>query len=400
MKSVFAFEEILGTNWLNRGGIALIVLGVASFGIYELGRLGSVGKVLLSFTLSLAFLVGGILLEKLDRYRIFSYALIGGGWALTFWTTYALNHVQAMRVMSSETTDLILMLAVAVGMAHTLRYRSQVVTGLAFLLAYGTVSLSHDDVYSLSSGVILAIGLVSVVIKMGWFELEVFGILSSYLNHFYWLWRVLGPERAHGRAFPEYHASTAILLFYWLTYRVSYVARKTKSPREEHVSTAAALLNTLLLLGTMKFQSVHPELAFWALLVIGAVEFSLAQLPITRRRREAFVVLSVLGAALMIASVPLFREQRCDPVADRRGGASCRRSSCQRSGFSAVGTARRIARRLASFQNRFPATDGSAPDRRRYGADRRNYVCAVRGCVLSECAFCRLSLETVFQRFT
>jgi hypothetical protein len=201
MKSVFAFEEILGTNWLSRIGISLIVIGIACFGIYELGRLGPLGKVLLSFSLSFAFLGAGILIEKRDRYRIFSYALIGGGWALLFWTTYALNHVQAMRVMDSETTDLILILAVAAGMVvHTLRYHSQVVTGLAFLLAYATVSLSHDDVYSLSSGVILAIGLVTIVLKMGWFELEVFGILSSYLNHFYWLYRVLGPKGAHGTA--------------------------------------------------------------------------------------------------------------------------------------------------------------------------------------------------------
>ena len=85
--------------------------------------------------------------------------------------------------MSSENADLILMLVVAFGMvAHTLRYRSQLVTGLAFLLAYSTVALSHDDVYSLSSGVILAVGLVGVVIRMGWFELEIFGILASYLN--------------------------------------------------------------------------------------------------------------------------------------------------------------------------------------------------------------------------
>jgi Predicted membrane protein (DUF2339) len=305
MKSVLAFEEILGTNWLNRAGITLIVLGVASLGIYELGRLGSLGRVLLSFALAAVFLVGGVLLERRDRYRIFSYAPIGGGWGLLFWTTYALNHVHSMRIVSSETTDLILMLAVAAAMvAHTLHYRSQVVTGLAFLLAYGTVALSHDDVYSLASGVILAIALVSIVIRMGWFELEVFGILSGYLNHFYWLYRVLGPEGAHGRVFPEYHASTAILLFYWVTYRVSYIARKTKSSRAEHVSSAAALLNTLLLLATMKFQSVHPELAFWALLIIGAIEFSLAQLPIMRRRREAFVVLTVLGAALMVAAIP------------------------------------------------------------------------------------------------
>lgn len=305
MKSVFAFEELLGTNWLNKIGIALVVIGVASFGIYELGQLGPLFRVAVSYAVGAAFLGGGILLERQNRYRIFSYALIGGGWALLFFTTYALSHVPAMRVLSSETTDLILMFAVALAMvAHTLRYRSQVVTGLAFLLAFTTVALSHDDVYSLSSGVILAIGLVAIVIKMGWFELEVFGVLSSFGNHIYWLYRVLGPEGAQGHAFDEFRASTAILLFYWITYRISYVVRKIKTPSEEHVSTAAALLNTLLLLGAMRFQSVRPELAFMALLIIGVAEFIFGQLPIIRRRREAFVVLSALGAALMIGAFP------------------------------------------------------------------------------------------------
>ena len=330
MKSVFAMEEILGTNWLNKLGIVLVVFGVALFGVYELGQLGPAGKVGLSLVVSLAFLGGGIFAEKNNRYRLLGHTLIGGGWALLFFTTYAVNHVQAMRVMSSESTDLILMLAVALAMVvHTLRYRSQVVTGLAFLLAYGTVALSNDNVYSLSSGVILAIGLVSIVIKMGWFELEVFGILSSYGNHIYWLYRLLGAGGAQGHAFPEYQASTAILFFYWIVYRISYVVRKPKSTQAghastiaallntllqpEHVSTMAALLNTLLLLGTMKFQSVHPELAFVALLIIGAVEFSIGQLPMIKRRREAFVVLTVLGAALMVAAVP-FRGSSNNPV--------------------------------------------------------------------------------------
>ena len=305
MKSVFALEETLGTNWLNKLGITILVLGVALFGIYELGQLGPFGKVVLSYVVSMALLAGGIFLERRERYRVLGHTLIGGGWALLFFTTYALNHVQAMQVLTSENADLILMLAVAGAMVvHTLRYRSQLVTGLAFLLAYSTVSLSHDDVYSLASGVILAIGLVSIIIRMGWFELEVFGILSSYLNHLYWLYRLLGAEGAHGHEFAEYHASTALLLFYWVIFRVSYVIRKVKSPVGEHVSTAAALLNTLLLLGVMKFQSVHPELAFIALLLIGAVEFGCGQLPITKRRREAFIVLTVLGAALMIAAVP------------------------------------------------------------------------------------------------
>jgi len=222
MKSVFALEETLGINWLNKLGIIILVLGVALFGIYELGQLGPLGKVGLSYLVSWALLGGGIFLEKRERYRVLGHTLIGGGWALLFFTTYALNHVGAMRVLSSENTDLILMLGVALAMVvHTLGYRSQLVTGLAFLLAYSTVALSHDDVYSLSSGVVLAVGLVGIVIRMGWFELEVFGILSSYLNHVYWLYRLLGAEGARGHAFPEYYASTARLLFYWLTYRIS-----------------------------------------------------------------------------------------------------------------------------------------------------------------------------------
>jgi hypothetical protein len=305
IQSASAIEDALGRNWLNKIGIVLLVVGIASFGIYEFRQLGPALKDLLLYAVSFAFLGGGVFVEKRDRYRVLGYTLIGGGWATLYFTTYALNHVAAMRVVQSEVLDLILMLAVAFAMVvHTLRYRSQLVTGLAFLLGYFTVTLSQDKVYSLSAGLILAIGLVTVVIRMGWYELEIFGILSSFLNHFYWLYRLLGPEGAQHQAFPDYHVSTLLLFFYWLTYRISYVVRKPKNPFEEHISTAGALLNTLLLLGVLKFQSVQPELAWIALLVVGAMEFGFGQLPMVKRRREAFVVLTVLGAALMVAAVP------------------------------------------------------------------------------------------------
>src|SRR6266481_478337 len=309
MKTVSAIEETLGTNWLNKLGIIILVVGVALFGIYELGALGPLGKVGISYLASAFLLVGGIYLEKIERYRLLGRTGIGGGWALLFFSTFGIYHVEAMRVLplntGALTLDCALLLTVAVAMAlHTLRYRSQFVTGLAFLLGYSTVALSQDTVYSLFAGVFLAIGLVTIVLKMGWFELEVFGILSSYLNHLYWLYCILGPNGAHGRAFPEYRASLALLFFYWLTFRISYVARNIKTDFEEHISTVAAVLNMGLLLGCMKFQSVQPELAYLAFLLIGALEFIFAQLPITRRRRRAFIILSLTGAALMIVAVP------------------------------------------------------------------------------------------------
>jgi hypothetical protein len=99
-------------------------------------------------------------------------------------------------------------------------------------------------------------------------------------------------------------ASAALLIFYWLVFRISYLLRRVAGKAEENVSTVAALLNTFLLLSLMKYQSVHPEWAFRFLLALGAVEFVLGQLPITRRRRAAFVVLSVVGATLMVAAIP------------------------------------------------------------------------------------------------
>jgi hypothetical protein len=82
--------------------------------------------------------------------------------------------------------------------------------------------------------------------------------------------------------------------------------RRGVSEAEEKVSTAAALLNSFLFLGVLKYQSVHPEWAFWCLLALGAIEFTLGQLPLTRRRRTAFVILSTIGATLL-AVAPLFR---------------------------------------------------------------------------------------------
>ncbi|MGB9464545.1 MAG: DUF2339 domain-containing protein, partial [Candidatus Acidiferrum sp.] len=305
MKTVSSIEELLGANWFAKLGVIMTVIGVALLGKLALQNLGPAGKAFIIYAVSVVFLFGGILLEKRDRYQLLGRVGIGGGWALLFFSTFGIHFIPAMQVLDSGVLDSVLMFAVAAAMgAHTLRYKSQLVTGLAFLLGYSTVALSQDTVYSLTAGVMLAIGLVGIILKMGWFELEVFGILASYLNHLYWLYRILGIQGAHGRNFPEFHVSLALLFFYWLIFRISYVARTIKTDFEELVSTVSALLNTLLLLGLLKFQSVHPELAYLALFAIGAFELAFALLPSIKHRRRAFVVLSIIGSSLMLAAVP------------------------------------------------------------------------------------------------
>jgi len=304
LRATLPLEEVLGMNLFAKLGIVLLVLGFALLGRVALISMGPGWRVALIYAAAGALLGGGIRLEGKERYHLVGRTGIGGGWALLFFTTYAMYHVPAMTVMSSNTLNCVLMLVVAVAMvAHTLRYKSQLVTGLAFLLAFSTVALSQDSVYALAAGVILAIGIVAIALRMGWYELEVFGILASFGNHFYWLYR-LYPDGVAGHAFPQFWPSAIILILYWAIFRVSYVARAIRVPRDETISTIAALLNTMLLGVVMKFQSTRPELAFYGILAIGAAEFFCGQLPRTRRRRPAFVLLTVMGAMLMFASVP------------------------------------------------------------------------------------------------
>ena len=299
------FEQKLGGNWLNKIGITILVIGISLFLAIKFPSLSNPEKILLGYVVSLGILSGGVYLEKLDRYRIFARALIGGGWALTFFTTYAMHFVPYTRVIETQSIDLVLLFIVAVVMVvHTLRYDSQVVTGLAFLLAFTTVTISQNTIYSLSTGVILAIGLVAIVHQRGWFELEIFGILASYLNHFVWLTRMVIPLSGHHRIFPEFIPSCALLCLYWAAYRWSYVSRRIQRESQETISTVAAILNTSLLLLLFKYQSVHPEWAFYALLVLGAVELFIAQLPVVRHRRAAFIILSSIGIVLLVAAIP------------------------------------------------------------------------------------------------
>ncbi len=304
LRSTLPLEEALGMNLFAKIGIVLLVLGFALLGRVALIAMGPAGKVALLYAVAAALLGGGIWLEGKERYRLVGRTGIGGGWALLFFTTYAMHHVPAMLVMGSETLNCEAMLFVAIAMvAHTLRYQSQLVTGLSFLLAFSTIALSQETVYALTAGAILAAGIVAVSLRMSWFELEIFGILATYLNHLYWLYK-LYPSGVAGHPFPQFWLSAGILILYWLTFRISYVARTIRNARDEHVSTVAALVNTSLLLAVMRFQSTHPEFAFYALLVLGALEFFFGQLPATRRRRSAFIILTVLGTTLMFMAVP------------------------------------------------------------------------------------------------
>jgi uncharacterized membrane protein len=128
-RSGLDLEEVLGTNWLNKIGIGILVLGLAFFLAYQLQNLGPAGKVFLGVGLSAAMVAVGVRYESNERYRILARASAAGGWALLYFVSYAVYHVPAARVIDSRQFDFFLMLSVAAAIvAYSLRYKSQATT--------------------------------------------------------------------------------------------------------------------------------------------------------------------------------------------------------------------------------------------------------------------------------
>ena len=304
-KPRLSLEERLGHNWLTKLGVITLVIGLVLFLGYQVRTLGPAGKSALGLALSAVLLGGGLWLERRPQYRRFARAGIGGGWALLFFVTFALYHLEATKVLRSEGVDLVLMMAVAIGMVtHSLHYRSQVVTSLAFLLAFVTVGISHLTLFSLVAGALLAAGLVWVAGRQLWFSLALAGMVGAYLNHLLWLQRVLPGGGHRGRPFPDFVASAALLLLYWLLFRLLYVLRPPETAGQRTLSSLTAVLNSAALLSLLKFQSSHPEWAFGGLLALGTAEMALALVG-RRRWRGSFVVLSTIASALLLAAIPL-----------------------------------------------------------------------------------------------
>ena len=132
-----AWEVTVGANWLNKAGAFVFVIGLALLVGYSMAHVGPAGRIAIGYVVSLTLLVGGVVLERRADYRIYAHGLMAGGWAGTYFTTYAMRAVDAARVIDSDLVAIVCLLAVAAGMVwHSLRYRSQELAALAYIVAW------------------------------------------------------------------------------------------------------------------------------------------------------------------------------------------------------------------------------------------------------------------------
>jgi hypothetical protein len=203
-----SFEMRLGTYWLVRIGIVLVLTALAFFGNYAyhnfVVRLGAGGK------LALLYLASGTLLglgawwqRKAAKPGLNNYGqvLFAGGLAAVYFTTYAAHYVPNLRVLASPTLAGTLLLAWAsfiVWIAD--RRKSQVLALFAVGLAYYTSVITRVGDFTLYSNLILAAAAVYFLVRNRWASLSVASLAGTYAAYAFWRflhgteWRWATPE--------------------------------------------------------------------------------------------------------------------------------------------------------------------------------------------------------------
>jgi hypothetical protein len=277
------WETILGGNWLNKIGVFVLVVGLALLLRYSFTQFGPLGRVAICLAASSSLLAAGGIFESRERYRIFARGLLGGGWAGLYVTTYAMHAVDAARVVESPVVGAILLLAVAIGMiVHSLRYRSQTVTGLAYFAAFGTLAITDMTSLPFLALVPLAASLLYVAHRFVWTRMALLGLIATYA-----VVVIRGDTGA-----PLWQAQ-AIFAVYWLLFETFDVL---------HPEAWLLPINAVGFLGlsVMKWQTAAPD-RIWILLSATAAAYVVSA--VARIRSGKWHGAATLTAALAAGAI-------------------------------------------------------------------------------------------------
>ena len=233
------WEEMIGGNLLNKLGALVLVIGIALFLSYSLAHMGAGGRAFTGLGVSAAMLAGGQWRERKEEYRMFARGVIAAGWASLYFTSYAMHALPATRVIESPGFGLVFMLAVAAAMVvHSLRYRVQSLTALAFGCIFAALALSDLITFTVAALAPIAASLLYLGRRFRWYGLALFGAASTY--------GVFLTRPATGAPLMTIQA---MLLLFWVMFEAFDLLRISAQEASKPVHDAFFALNVLARLG-------------------------------------------------------------------------------------------------------------------------------------------------------
>jgi hypothetical protein len=264
------WELEVGTSWLSKIGALVVVIGVALFARYAIARVTPIGRVAGGYAVTLGMLWFGVVLERRERDRNYAYALIAGGWAGIYFMTYAMHAVDATRIIDDEFVAVSSLAVVAMAMiAHSLRYRSPVVTALAYVVAYATLALTPLSGFSLAASIPLSVSVIVVAQRFNWSHVSMAGLVSTY-----GLFAIRGVMFAGGVTDAQGLAPYLTLAAYWVTFDVADILALRRARASASAAAPLFALNTVGLIGAalLELPMDDPIRVSW-LLAAGGIGF-------------------------------------------------------------------------------------------------------------------------------
>jgi hypothetical protein len=174
-------EMRIGKYWLNRIGIGSLVLGVVFLLLYSYQFFGVLGKLLIGFLAAAMLVVGGDRIAKHKGEEWYGNALIGGGWALMYFTAYAMHFVPQLKIIDSFAVELVPLFAVAGGaMWHAVKSKSEIISLIATLFGILAISFGPASILSYVGYFGIAAAASIVAISMHWTKQMYVTIVSCY----------------------------------------------------------------------------------------------------------------------------------------------------------------------------------------------------------------------------
>jgi uncharacterized membrane protein len=245
-----SFEMRLGTYWLVRVGIVMLLTSLVFFGNYAyqnfIGKLGPGGKVSLLYLASAALLgLGAWWQRQTEKPAVRNYAqvLFAGGLAAVYFTTYAAHHITQLCVIQSPTVDGVLLLVWAGFMAWIAdRRKSEGLALFAVGLAYYTSVITRVGAFTLYSNLLLTLVAVVFLVRNRWAGLSFASLVATYAGYAFWRffsdggwhWATPGEGLWFGAGF---------LMSYWLAFTVAVFLSKAETLSGETRSLFLTLNN-------------------------------------------------------------------------------------------------------------------------------------------------------------
>ncbi len=305
-----SLEMQVGTYWLVRIGIVLLLTGLVFLGNYAyknwIGHLGPLGKLILLYLGSGALLaVGWWLQRKREEMRNYAQILFAGGLAAVYFTTYAAHYIEPLRVIANPYLAGVCLFAWAGFMVFLAeRKRSEILALFGVGLAYYTSIISEVRVFTLFSNLVLTVAAVVFLVRHRWVKLSVASLFATYGAYFYW--RFLFGNQWHGPAVEGESLWVALLFLscYWALFTSAVFLLKADEERPLSRAWFASGNNgAFFVLATFTLPHLYHG-RFWILplslgtaLVILHV-LTLRVLPGEKRLAEAYLIQGLLLVTL------------------------------------------------------------------------------------------------------